>query len=83
MVKFAVLYVGSDEADVLIICDSEPDAYEMALPFAQEQMYENWYDETQRYGYSDIKDYKIAEVEWYYDYFVVKAPYCPIFIEME
>ena len=83
MVKFAVLYFGSDETDVLMICDSESDAYEMALSFAEEHMYENWHEETQIYGYSDIRDYKIAEAEWYYDYFVIKTPYCPTFIEME
>ena len=77
MVKFVILYFGFDEVDVLMICDSESDAYEMALSFAQERMYENWYEETQIYGYSDIKDYKIAEDEWYYDYFVLEAPYYP------
>ena len=31
MVKFVILYFGFDEVDVLMICDSESDAYEMAL----------------------------------------------------
>lgn len=80
---FVVLYSGYDDIDALMCCESESDAYEMALSFAQEHMYKNWYEEIQRYGDCDIKDYKIAEVEWYYDYFILEVPYCPIFIEME
>ena len=85
MVKFAVLYVGSDEADVLMICDSESDAYEMILSFAEEYLYELWYDEN----HNPEHDWEIPPSEYYYiddvayDYFVIEVPYCPIFIEME
>ena len=84
--KFAVLYVGSDETDVLMICDSESDAYEMVLSFAEEHLYELWYDENHNpeHNWEEIPPseyYHMDDVA--YDYFVVKAPYCPIFVEME
>lgn len=86
MVKFAVLYFCSDETDVLMICDSESDAYEMVLSFAEEHIYENWYDENHnpRYPWGEIPISESLSLEdVIYDYFVVKAPYCPTFIEME
>lgn len=72
---FVVLYSDYDDIDVLMCCESESDAYEMVLSFAQERIYENWYGEIQLHGYSDIDE----EKWWYFDYFVLKVPY----IEME
>ena len=84
MVKFAVIYFDSD--DVLMICDSESDAYEMVLSFAEEHIYENWYDENHnpRYSWGEIPISESLSLEdVIYDYSVIKVPYCPIFIEME
>ena len=84
--KFAVLYFGSDETDVLMICDSESDAYEMILSFVEEHIYELWFDENHNpsYNWGEIPPTEYPNYEdviW--DYFVIKTPYCPTFIEME
>ena len=78
---FAVLYSYCDDIDVLMICDSESDAYEMVLSFAEEHIYENWYVE---YSWGEMPISESLDLEdVIYDYFVVKVPYCPIFMEME
>lgn len=86
MVKFVVLYVGSDETDALMICDSKSDAYEMALSFAEEYLYELWYNENHdpNYSWEEIPPSEYFYIDdMIYDFFVVEVPYCPTFIEME
>lgn len=82
---YSILFFGSDEADVLMTCESESDAYEMILSFVDEYIYELWFHEN----HSDYVWGEIPPTEYpnrediFWDYFVVKTPYCPIFIEME
>jgi len=78
---FAVLYSYCEDTDVLMICDSESDAYEMVLSFAEEQIYEDWYIEYFWKGMPISEALNLEDV--IYNYFVVKVPYCPIFMEME
>ena len=84
---YSILFFGSDEADVLMTCESESDAYEMILSFVDEYIYELWFNENHNPSYGWEEEIPPTEYpnskDLIWDYFVVKTPYCPTFIEME
>jgi hypothetical protein len=81
---YSILFFGSDEVEVLMTCESEADAYEMVLSFVDEYIYELWFDENHNpdHLWGEIPPTEYANLKSvFWDYFVIKNPYCPIFME--